>query len=101
MTTQLRLTFAGLIATAAILSQAPQASASLAAAAINGRAMAAAPSSSHPLPCELASQGTVISDATASLAQLGSRPPLAQASVLIAGLGCLAGGSLWIKRQLP
>lgn len=86
----------GIITSLAIFSPMPQAIASVATAssiASNAATSAAAQ------PCETHRDGTILSDATASLAALGSDAPLAQASVLILGLGCLAGGGLWLKRH--
>ncbi len=103
MTVQLRPAItnviAGTLATAAILTQAPQASASLAAASLIATNTDTAPLTLAD--CDPASHGTILSDATESIAALGTDNPLAQASVLLAGLGCLTGGSLWLKRQLP
>jgi hypothetical protein len=92
------LIFAGLIATAALGGQAPQASARP-AIAIPGMASSPAPATSNQ-PCEQADSGTTLGDATTSLAQLGSSAPWAQASVLIVGLGCLAGSGVWFKHQV-
>ena len=108
MTVQLRpaitAAIAGSLATAAILLQAPQASARIATAslvAMNSNAIAQTDtvSPTHNQPCEDPKQSTIQSEATASLAALGSDSPLAQASVLIVGLGCLTGGSLLLKRN--
>lgn len=95
---------AGTLATSALLVQAPQASAGIATASIvamNHDAASPTEAVGHAIakPCEHPEQGTILSDATASLAALGSDSPLAQASVLIAGLGCLASGSLLLKRN--
>ncbi len=106
MTVQLRLNLtsiiAGSVATAAILVQAPQASARIATASLVGMnsdgTSQAVPHSVHE-PCEHLEQSTILNDATASITALGSDSPLAQASVLIAGLGCLVGGSLLLKRN--
>lgn len=105
MTLQLRpnLTsiIAGTIATAAILTQAPQASARIATASIvamgNSADQTEAVNHSANEPCEQPEDGTILSDATESLAALGRNSPITQASALIAGVSFLAGGSLLLK----
>lgn len=100
MTLQLRPAITQVIAltTAAIVTQAPPAHAGVAAASL----IATETTTASPLTdCDPARHGTIISDATESIAALGTENPIAQASVLLAGLGCLTGGSLWLKRQLP